>query len=243
MVALVVDDSQTVRLMLRNALLALGVKDVVLAESAEKATVMLKITPQIDLILTDWHMPGMNGLELLQKLRSMPRFKRTPIIMSTSESAGENVVAALRAGATNYIIKPFDKDQLVEKIGPHIKASLAAAGSSSGLPSVTQNGTLADGELGSILQFLMQSRKTGRCELDAPNCTATIYFVQGRITGAAYQLQRGEAAFFTCFNVPIRRYRFREGEVLVAEDATIIMNSTALLIEALARCDQSKTCK
>src|SRR5579862_6417129 len=132
MIVLVVDDSRMIRQLLAAELTDLGVNQVLEAESAAQAEAVLKICFNVDLIMTDWHMPGMSGFELLKKLKADPRFSSTPIIMTTSETAGENVVAALQPGATNYLIKPFGRKQLVEKIGPYIKAAKANASSSSG---------------------------------------------------------------------------------------------------------------
>src|SRR5471030_1573534 len=103
MLVLVVDDSRTIRTLLSFALKEMGATEVLEADCAEKAEAILRVCFNVDLIITDWHMPGISGLELLKRLRAQPRFAATPIVLSTSEAGGDNVVAALRAGATNYI--------------------------------------------------------------------------------------------------------------------------------------------
>jgi len=238
MIVLVIDDSQTIRRLIGSELLDLGVSQVLEAESAEQAESILRLCFNVDLILTDWHMPGMSGLDLLKKLKADSRLGNTPVIMTTSESAGENVVAAMRAGAANYIIKPFGRKQLLEKIGPYIKASKANATSSSGgLYAVSQAGNLSTNELGNLVQFLIQSEKTGRCELECDGYTACIYFQFGKIAGAVHKQSTREEAFFNCFCVPVKRYRFHENGPAMPSEFSIKMSNTALLLGAAARRD------
>jgi two-component system chemotaxis response regulator CheY len=238
MIVLVVDDSQMIRRLLSAELLDLGVNQVLEAASAEQAEAVLKLCYNVDLILTDWHMPGMSGLDLLKKLKADSRLCNTPVVMTTSESHGDNVVAAMMAGAANYIIKPFGRKQLVEKIGPYITSAKAnATASSGGLFAVSQAGKLAPNELGNLLQFLIQSKKTGRCELECDGYTACIYFDSGRIVGAIHQQHAREQAFFTCFSVPVKRYRFHEDGPPMPPELSISMNNTALLLEAATRRD------
>ena len=237
MLILVIDDSQTIRRLISRTLNEMGTLQIVEADSTEKALSILKFCIP-DIIITDWHMPGMSGLELVKELRSRPHYKNTPIIMSTSESAGENVVAALHAGVSNYIIKPFKQQQLSEKIRPFIKA--ASTPSSMTMKAVSQSGTLGASELGNLLQFFIQSRKTGRCELQCANCVGEIYFVEGQIKGARYQLQKGVEAFCTCFTVPVKFYKFVEIAPEIAKDCAINNNSIELLLHAASLSDKHR---
>ena len=239
MVVLLVDDSETIRRMLSHALKEMGVNEVLEAESAERALTMLRFFSMIDLILTDWHMPGMSGLEFITTLRARKQFEHTPIIMTTSESAGENVVAALRAGATNYIIKkPFNHRQLADKIMPYIHAAGMASRSSGNMAAISHSGKLADGELANLIQFLFHTEKTGRCEVEFENTIAYIYFKHGKITGAVYQSEVGEQAFCTCMNLQPKRYRFREETYQVPNGMEISRTNTALLLKAAAQRDE-----
>ena len=241
--ALVVDDSETIRKLLVSYLKEAGVNEIVEAPSADLALAKIQTMPNLDLILTDWHMPGMTGIDFLQLLRAMPRFKSIPIVMTTSESSGENVVAALRAGATNYVIKPFSKSHLLDRIGPIIKATLAAesAPKSETAAPVAHAGMIKkEGELGEVLQFFVQSRKTGCCEIDHGKDFAKIYFRDGNIVGAEFQILKAELAFYTCFGLYVKGYRFIEESIAVRDGCSIATPTTTLLLEAVARLDHAR---
>ncbi|GAB4255271.1 MAG: chemotaxis response regulator CheY [Deferrisomatales bacterium] len=110
---LAVDDSSTMRKILRKMLVRLGYPDVVEAANGAQA---LEQMDGVDLVLTDWNMPEMDGLSLVEALRSHPRHGRVPIIMVTTEADREEIVTAIRAGVNDYVVKPFTPDVLLEKI-------------------------------------------------------------------------------------------------------------------------------
>lgn len=114
---LVVDDSSTMRRIIGNVIMQLGFnkEDYDEAEDGVKAWKMLN-EGQYDVILTDWNMPNMNGLELVKKIRADGSHIKTPIIMITTEGGRGEVIAALRAGVNNYIVKPFPVETLKEKL-------------------------------------------------------------------------------------------------------------------------------
>ena len=114
---LVVDDSSTMRRIIGNVIMQLGFnkEDYDEAEDGVKAWKMLN-EGQYDVILTDWNMPNMNGLELVKKIRADGSHIKTPIIMITTEGGRGEVIAALRAGVNNYIVKPFPAETLKEKL-------------------------------------------------------------------------------------------------------------------------------
>jgi two-component system chemotaxis response regulator CheY len=85
------------------------------AENGKKAYHLLE-TNKVSLVLLDWNMPEMDGMEFLKKVRSMPDYQNLPIIMVTSEAAKYNVVEALQSGATDYIVKPIREKVFMEKI-------------------------------------------------------------------------------------------------------------------------------
>ncbi|HVC25809.1 MAG TPA: response regulator [Acidimicrobiales bacterium] len=113
--ALVVDDSRAMRSLLRQILLQLGIE---VAEAAEgrAAIDLVEAGPVPELVLVDWHMPVMDGLELVTELRAHKEWRHMAIMMVTTESEHENMVRALLAGANEYLIKPFTADAVVEKL-------------------------------------------------------------------------------------------------------------------------------
>jgi len=113
---LIVDDSRIMRNLVKSTLTELQIPSQFLeAENGKKAIQLLE-TNKVSLILLDWNMPQMDGMQFLKKVRSMPDYKELPIIMVTSESAKYNVVEALQNGATDYIVKPFSDKVFMEKL-------------------------------------------------------------------------------------------------------------------------------
>jgi len=113
---LVVDDSSTMRRIIKNTLARLGYKDILEAEDGLKGWEQMNANPDVEMLITDWNMPEMNGLELVKKVRADERFKDTPIIMVTTEGGKAEVITALKAGVNNYIVKPFTPQVLKEKL-------------------------------------------------------------------------------------------------------------------------------
>ena len=114
---LVVDDSSTMRRIIKNTLARLGYKDILEGEDGLVGWNVLDANPDVGMLITDWNMPEMNGLELVKKVRSDERFKDLPIIMVTTEGGKAEVITALKAGVNNYIVKPFTPQVLKEKLG------------------------------------------------------------------------------------------------------------------------------
>jgi len=114
---LVVDDSSTMRRIIKNTLARLGYKDVLEGADGVEGWEQLDSNPDIEMLITDWNMPEMNGLELVKKVRADERFKDLPIIMVTTEGGKAEVITALKAGVNNYIVKPFTPQVLKEKLG------------------------------------------------------------------------------------------------------------------------------
>ncbi|WP_104697724.1 MULTISPECIES: chemotaxis response regulator CheY [unclassified Helicobacter] len=113
---LVVDDSSTMRRIIKNTLQRLGYEDILEAENGVEAWDILNNNGDISVLITDWNMPEMNGLELVKKTRSDSRYEDIPIIMVTTEGGKIEVITALKAGVNNYIVKPFTPQVLKEKL-------------------------------------------------------------------------------------------------------------------------------
>ena len=113
---LVVDDSSTMRRIIKNTLQRLGFDDVLEAEHGVEAWQIMERTPDISVLITDWNMPEMNGLDLVRKVRADGRYDSMPIIMVTTEGGKAEVITALKAGVNNYIVKPFTPQVLKEKL-------------------------------------------------------------------------------------------------------------------------------
>ncbi|MCG8616036.1 MAG: response regulator [Desulfobacterales bacterium] len=112
---LIVDDFGTLRRIIRNALKQGGYRDFTEANDGKQALKLLK-TDKYDLILSDWNMTEMDGMALLQAVRSDQSLKHIPFLMITAEGSKESVVQAIQSGVSNYIIKPFTPDMLLNKI-------------------------------------------------------------------------------------------------------------------------------
>ena len=114
MTILSVDDSRTIRSTVRNMVQVLGV-ECLEAEDGEKALEVVK-DKNVDLILLDWEMPVMNGLDFLKTIKEDPKLQAIPVIMLTSVAQKERMIEAIRAGAKQYLTKPFTSEDLLTKL-------------------------------------------------------------------------------------------------------------------------------
>ena len=114
--ALVVDDSKTIRIIIRRILIEIGYEVCEAANGIEALKVIEAEKAELKFVLADWNMPEMNGLELLKCLRKNPEFSLLKVIMVTTETEMGQMVSALEAGANEYVMKPFTKEFLTEKL-------------------------------------------------------------------------------------------------------------------------------
>jgi two-component system chemotaxis response regulator CheY len=114
--ALVVDDSRTIRIIIRRILIELGYEVCEAANGIEALKVLETEKTTVKLVLADWNMPEMNGLELVKSMRQNPEFDSLKVLMVTTETEMDQMASALEAGANEYVMKPFTKDILVEKL-------------------------------------------------------------------------------------------------------------------------------
>ncbi len=115
MTVMIVDDFATMRRIVKNILTQLGFKNFVEADDGSVAWEMLQKEP-VDFIVSDWNMPKMTGIELLKKVRADDKLQQTPFLMVTAEAQKENIIEAVKAKVSNYIVKPFTPETLGEKI-------------------------------------------------------------------------------------------------------------------------------
>ena len=113
---LVVDDSRIMRNIVKNTFTELKIPCNFLEAANGKEALQMLETHAVNLILLDWNMPELSGIDFLRQVRTMDQYKNLPIIMVTSESAKYNVIEALKAGATDYIIKPINDKIFMEKL-------------------------------------------------------------------------------------------------------------------------------
>lgn len=123
---LVVDDFSTMRRIIKNVLHELGFSNTDEADDGKTALPMLQ-GGSYDFVITDWNMPGMQGIDLLKAIRSDSKLARTPVLMVTAESKKDQIVMAAQAGVNGYIVKPFTAETLREKISKIFERLQASA--------------------------------------------------------------------------------------------------------------------
>jgi two-component system, chemotaxis family, chemotaxis protein CheY len=125
---LVVDDFSTMRRIVRNLLVEIGFSNPLIqeADDGNNALAMLRAAP-FDLVVTDWNMPNMTGIDLLRAIRAEATLKGLPVLMVTAENNRDQIIAAAQAGVNGYVVKPFTAATLQEKLGK-IFERMAASG-------------------------------------------------------------------------------------------------------------------
>jgi two-component system, chemotaxis family, chemotaxis protein CheY len=123
--ALVVDDSALMRTIVTNCLLEMGISEIDQAEDGDIAYLMIKDaqlgeTPY-GIVVSDWYMPNMKGIELLHKIRSEKDTENLPFVLVTAEGESQYVLEAMEAKASGIVVKPFSIEKLKEKVGPFLK--------------------------------------------------------------------------------------------------------------------------
>lgn len=115
MKVLVVDDMSTMRRIIKNVFRQIGFTDVVEAENGQEALTKLR-AGGFRLVVSDWNMPVMSGIELLRAIRADQELKALPFLMVTAETQKENLILAIQAGVSNYVVKPFTAEVLQSKL-------------------------------------------------------------------------------------------------------------------------------
>lgn len=113
---LIVDDHCSMRRILRGFLEELGYRDIQEAEDGAQAMTMLKMVPAYDFVITDRNMPNMNGIELLKAIRADAALKNLPVLLVTAEQKRDQIMEAIQAKVSGYIVKPFNSSILQDKL-------------------------------------------------------------------------------------------------------------------------------
>lgn len=121
---LFVDDSKFMRKIVNQTFAKIDVEIIDACDGKEALKILETFYKDISLILTDWNMPNMNGFELLQVVKSNNNYKHIPVILATTEAEKENINKALKAGAENYIIKPFNTNLLIKTVLTSLKRDI-----------------------------------------------------------------------------------------------------------------------
>ena len=116
MKAMVIDDSRAIRMVLSRILKSIGFEEVCEAEHGKAAIEILEKEGPVDLALVDWNMPEMNGLEFVQAARAISAYDDMKLVMVTTETEMSRMITALEAGANEYVMKPFTKEVLIDKL-------------------------------------------------------------------------------------------------------------------------------
>ncbi|MBP9708373.1 MAG: chemotaxis response regulator CheY [Oligoflexales bacterium] len=124
---LVVDDFPTMRRIVRTLLKQNGFHNIVEAENGQLALQTLDKEGDIEMVVSDWNMPEMTGLELLKTLRASKKYKDLPFLMVTAEAEKENIIEAVKSGVSNYVVKPFTGQILKEKLDKVFQAEAIKA--------------------------------------------------------------------------------------------------------------------
>ncbi|OFW47157.1 MAG: two-component system response regulator [Acidobacteria bacterium RIFCSPLOWO2_12_FULL_67_14b] len=118
---LIVDDSSTMRRIIINTLNKLGHSECLEAANGREGVDRLA-SSLVDMVITDWNMPEMSGIEFIRALRANDATKKLPVLMVTTNAAEDDIKEALRAGVNNYVVKPFTPDTIKEKIAAALGA-------------------------------------------------------------------------------------------------------------------------
>ncbi len=120
---LVVDDSATMRRIVTNSLQRIGFTDTI--EAGDGLEALQRFDPSVGFIITDWDLPNLSGIEFTRSLRAQPGGSSVPILMVTTRSVREDIIAAVEAGVNNYIVKPFTPQILKDKIDQILGSAVA----------------------------------------------------------------------------------------------------------------------
>ena len=245
MKVLIADDSFPARTILRTILERSGARKVVECEDGRVAIAKLReANYDFDLVLVDWAMPYVSGIEVARELANHPIGKRVPLIMVTGEADPDKVAIAFYAGATNYVVKPFSPETIRRKV-----AEVTSLKNLEATAAIRTDGGLA-GDLGAlgleeVVQFLQLGRRSGDLVVGDLGETARIRFEAGEIVDAKIGGLRGEDAFYEIAR--LRRGKFtlepHAAGAAPTPEKKIVRPTVHLLIDAMRRRDEEAEAK
>lgn len=232
MKALLVDDSLLSRKIQKIVLEEIGVTDILEASDGRDALVKLEASGyDVDIILTDWNMPSMDGLTFIRELRKREQARDLPVIVVSSEGDHNKVVYALRNGANSYVAKPFRKSVLARRVESVINVSRLPR--KAGIA-----GDLSVLGFAELVQLMNYNKKSGVLHILPEGDPGGLGFVDGEILHAWLGDINGEQAFFAIARLNAGRFEFFEGET---HDSRSIHGSTlSLLMEAMRMIDEAE---
>jgi two-component system, chemotaxis family, chemotaxis protein CheY len=233
---LLVDDSRLSRKIQRRVLNEIGVENILEAKDGQDALNTLKeANYQVDVILTDWNMPVLDGLGFIKQLRSIEEGKSIPIIVVSSEGEREKVSLALKMGANSYVTKPFRKDVLARKV-QNVQNITNLSRQPSSKVSIT--GNLGMFGFAELVHFLNFAGKSGILKVYAGSEEAGVGFDKGEIQNAWHGQLHSEQAFFTIAKAKQGDFEFLENEEI--PEKTVHGSTISLLMEAMRVIDEEE---
>lgn len=239
MKVLLVDDSGLSRKVQAKVLKELGMQDVLEAKNGLEAIRKLDAEDwQIGLVITDWNMPGMDGVTLIREIRKSPRGRGIAVIVISSEFEQERIAEAFRAGANSYVTKPFKKDALLRKIRSVEQiATFDAPAPAGGTPLM--EGDLERLGFPELIGFLNFSTKSGELRIHLEGAEAGCSVDRGEVRDAWIGRFASEDAFFAIARLRSGHFSFHEG--IPPRAKRIERPTLTLLMEAVRLQDEEKS--
>jgi len=237
---LLVDDSTLSRKVQAKVLREVGLEDIVEAKNGLDALKKLEeLDFRVELMLTDWNMPGMDGMNLIAEVRKHPKGASLPIIVISSEGEEERIAEAFSVGASSYVTKPFKKEILARKI----KSVRCIAEVQQRTPP-EGDAPLIEGDLkqlgfAELVGFLNFTKKTGEMILDLETGQAGVSFKDGEVQDAWIGRFATEDAFYAIATLGVGRFSFHEGRP--PRQQRIKMGTMGLLMQAMKLLDEGES--
>ncbi len=236
---LLVDDSGLSRKVQAKVLREVGVDEIVEAKNGLDALRQLQeLDYQVGLVVTDWNMPGMDGLALIDELRKSAKGRHLPVIVISSEGEDDRIAQAFARGASSYVTKPFKKEILARKIqAVRLIADLGAKETPKAGDPPLMEGDLERLGFAELVGFLNFSKKTGELLVDLETGQAGVSLRDGEVQDAWIGRFASEEAFHAIARLQRGRFRFHEGRPPRAQ--RIKQSTVSLLMESMRLLDES----